>query len=118
VKASVLALVSCSAYSSTLKMEAIFSFETSVDFQRTTQRYIPGGSTLHNHRCENLKSYKEKYVPMYIMIERISVRIQSKDERDDDIRVIADLTLGRDIDCSGLMCSLISLVLPGLYNPE
>jgi hypothetical protein len=29
------------AYSSTLKMEATFSSETEVDFQRTTQRYIP-----------------------------------------------------------------------------
>jgi hypothetical protein len=46
-------LVSCSAYSSNLKMEAICSSETSVDFQRTTE-----DSTLHNHRCENLKSYK------------------------------------------------------------
>jgi hypothetical protein len=29
------------AYSSTLKMEAICSSETSVDFQRTTRRYMP-----------------------------------------------------------------------------
>jgi hypothetical protein len=29
----------------------------SVDFQRTKRRYIPEDSTLHNHRCENLKSY-------------------------------------------------------------
>jgi hypothetical protein len=36
-------------------MEAICSSETSVDFQRTTQRYIPEDITLHNHRCENLK---------------------------------------------------------------
>jgi hypothetical protein len=35
-----------SAYSSTLKMEAICSSETSVGFQRTTQRYIPEDSTL------------------------------------------------------------------------
>jgi hypothetical protein len=27
-----------------------------VDFLRTTRRYIPEDSTLHNHRCENLKS--------------------------------------------------------------
>jgi hypothetical protein len=33
-------LVSCLAYSSTLKMEAICSSETSNDFQRTTRRYI------------------------------------------------------------------------------
>jgi hypothetical protein len=41
---------------STLKMNAICSSETSVDTQRTTRRYIPEDSTLHNHRCENLKS--------------------------------------------------------------
>jgi hypothetical protein len=34
-------LVSFSAYFSILKMEAICSSETSVDFQRTSQRYIP-----------------------------------------------------------------------------
>jgi hypothetical protein len=37
-------------------MEAICSFETSVDSQRTTRRHIPEDNTLHNHRCENLKS--------------------------------------------------------------
>jgi hypothetical protein len=26
-----------------------------VDFQQTTQHYIPEDNTLHNHRCENLK---------------------------------------------------------------
>jgi hypothetical protein len=44
-------LVFCSAYS-TLKMEAIYSSEMSVDSQRTTRRYIPED----NHRCENIKS--------------------------------------------------------------
>jgi hypothetical protein len=38
-------------------MEAICCSETSVDFQRTTRRYIPEDITLHNHRCENLKFY-------------------------------------------------------------
>jgi hypothetical protein len=33
--------VSCLAYSPTMKMEATCSFEKSVDFQRTTWRYIP-----------------------------------------------------------------------------
>jgi hypothetical protein len=28
-----------------------------VDTKRTTRRYIPEDGTLHNHRCENLKSY-------------------------------------------------------------
>jgi hypothetical protein len=39
-------LVSCLGYFLTLKMEAICSSETSVDFQRTTQCYIPQCSTL------------------------------------------------------------------------
>jgi hypothetical protein len=34
-------LVSCLAYSSTLKMEATCSYETLVDFQWTTWHYIP-----------------------------------------------------------------------------
>jgi hypothetical protein len=38
-------------------MEAICSSETSVDTQRTKQRYIPEVDTLHNHRYENLKPY-------------------------------------------------------------
>jgi hypothetical protein len=53
-------LVSCSAYSSTLKMEAIFSSETSAETRRTTRRHIPEDDSLHNHRCENLKSYNMK----------------------------------------------------------
>jgi hypothetical protein len=44
--------------SSTLKMEAICSSETSVETQRTTRRHVPEDDTFHNHRCENLKSYK------------------------------------------------------------
>jgi hypothetical protein len=35
-------------------MEAICSSETSVDL--TTRRYIPDDRTLHNPRCDNLKS--------------------------------------------------------------
>jgi hypothetical protein len=42
------ALVSCSTYSSTLKMEAICYSETSVDFRQTTRRYIPENSTLYD----------------------------------------------------------------------
>jgi hypothetical protein len=38
-------------------MEAICFSETSVETQRTTRRHIPEDDTLHNHRCENLKSY-------------------------------------------------------------
>jgi hypothetical protein len=45
-----------SAYFSTLEMEDIYSSEMSVDVQRTTKRYIPEDGTLHNHRCDKLKS--------------------------------------------------------------
>jgi hypothetical protein len=38
-------------------MEAICSSETSVETQRTTRHHIPEDDTLHNHGCENLKSY-------------------------------------------------------------
>jgi hypothetical protein len=39
-------LVSCLAYFSTLKMEATCFSEASVEFQRTTWRYIPEDRTL------------------------------------------------------------------------
>lgn len=29
-----------------------------VDFQQSTQQYIPEDRTLNNHHCKNLKSYK------------------------------------------------------------
>jgi hypothetical protein len=45
------------ARSSTLKTEAKFSSGTSFDFHRTTWRYIPESTTLHNHRCGNPRSY-------------------------------------------------------------
>jgi hypothetical protein len=39
-------LVSCLAYSSTLKVEAISYYETSVDFHRTSLCHIPEDRTL------------------------------------------------------------------------
>jgi hypothetical protein len=51
-------LVSSSAYSSTLKIEAACSSETSIDFQWTRQRYIPEDRILNNHRYDNFKSYR------------------------------------------------------------
>jgi hypothetical protein len=39
--ATYLTLVSCSAYSLSLKMKVICSFEASVDFQQTTWNFIP-----------------------------------------------------------------------------
>jgi hypothetical protein len=50
-------------YSSTLKMEAIRSSETSGTTLWTTRRHIPEDDTLQNHCCENLKSYKNLDVP-------------------------------------------------------
>jgi hypothetical protein len=41
------------AYSSTLKMEATCSSEKSVDFQQTTQRYIPEDRTLQTWKCSH-----------------------------------------------------------------
>jgi hypothetical protein len=35
----------------------MFLSETSVASQQTTRLHIPEDDTLHNHRCENLKSY-------------------------------------------------------------
>jgi hypothetical protein len=49
-------LVSCLAYSSTLKMEVTCSSGMSVDFHHNTWRYIPEDRTLQSHCCENLKS--------------------------------------------------------------
>jgi hypothetical protein len=63
-------LVSCSACSLTLKMEAICSTEMSVDFHWTTQRYIPEDSTHHNHHCENLKKFTS--VPSEVQCEGYS----------------------------------------------
>jgi hypothetical protein len=41
-------------------MEAIYSYETSVDFHRITRRYITEDRPLHTLHCENLKSYIPK----------------------------------------------------------
>jgi hypothetical protein len=49
------ALVSCLAYSSTLNMEAICSSETSLDFQWTTQLYIPEDRTLDKYVIQSQK---------------------------------------------------------------
>jgi hypothetical protein len=48
--------MACFAYPSPLKMEEVYSSETSIDFRRTTQRYIQKERNLRNHRCGNLQS--------------------------------------------------------------
>jgi hypothetical protein len=39
----------------------------SLEFQWTTQPYVPEDSTLHNHCCENLKYYNTKTFSLYAL---------------------------------------------------
>jgi hypothetical protein len=66
-------LVSCSAYSSTLKIEAICSSETSVDFERTTLRYIPEDSALRN-------VISQENVEVIILLINFDLSIAEKDQ--------------------------------------
>jgi hypothetical protein len=54
-------LVYCLAYSSTLKMEAMFSSDTSVDFQQITQLHNTEGriGEYPNLHCHNLRNVRE-----------------------------------------------------------
>jgi hypothetical protein len=63
---------------STLKMEAICFSETFVDTQRTTRRYVLEDGTLHNHRCENLKSYTAKFMTGLSIPKLSSIFLHSK----------------------------------------
>jgi hypothetical protein len=58
-------LVSCLAYSLTLKTEATCSSEMLVDFQQTALCYIPGGQTLNNLIC---------WQPSHIFSESVSCK--------------------------------------------
>jgi hypothetical protein len=49
-------LVSYVAYYLILKMKTKCLSETSINFHRTTLRYIPEDKAFHSHRCENLAS--------------------------------------------------------------
>jgi hypothetical protein len=51
-------ITSCLAKYLILKTEEICSSEKSADFHRAIRRYILQDRSFHNHRCENLKSYK------------------------------------------------------------
>jgi hypothetical protein len=50
--------------------------ETYAGFQRNTRRYISEDRTLHNHSCENLKSYtdikmnKTSHIRVYMYISK------------------------------------------------
>jgi hypothetical protein len=65
-----LTLVSCAAYSSTLKMEAICSSETS-DFQQTTRLYIPEDRTL-----QKTKVLKQVSTAQWRVQTRLTITIQ------------------------------------------
>jgi hypothetical protein len=69
---------SCEIIFSTLKMEAICSSETSVETQQTTPRHIPEYDTLHNHRCENLKSYIHQPVWGYKVEEKLYLGVREQ----------------------------------------
>jgi hypothetical protein len=59
------------ASSSTLKMRATCSSETSIDFQHATRRYIPEDGAFHKHRCENLRPYiKINVFPLTVFLQR------------------------------------------------
>jgi hypothetical protein len=47
-------------------MELKYFSETSVDFQRTTRRYITEDRTLHSHHCENLTSYTTLFLISFV----------------------------------------------------
>jgi hypothetical protein len=61
-------------------MDVIFSFEISVDFQRTTQSYVRDNITVNSDRCENLKYIINMYLyrPFYcvrrIALPHVNVR--------------------------------------------
>jgi hypothetical protein len=51
---SLLQLLLCLLFSH--QMDLIYSTETSVHLERTTERYISEVRSLYKHRCKNLKS--------------------------------------------------------------
>jgi hypothetical protein len=61
------------------KMDAIQSYQTLTDFQRTTRRYIPAYRTLSSHRRENIKSnfVYMKFIKVYLSIPEIKILIAS-----------------------------------------
>jgi hypothetical protein len=67
-----LLLVSCLAYSLTLKIEATCSYEMSVDFGQHTRHYIPEDRTLHSHRCDCPRSNSYVYDNILSSVNLIS----------------------------------------------
>jgi hypothetical protein len=52
-------------------LPGLFSTETSVDFERTTRRYIPEHRILHNYRCDNSHPTNEYLSDQNLRVERL-----------------------------------------------
>jgi hypothetical protein len=70
-------LVSCVTYSSTVKTEAICSFETSVHFHRSVRSYIADDTTLHN--TEVLQTYC-KFSPSFVEKLEVWTKVENSEE--------------------------------------
>jgi hypothetical protein len=55
--------------------------ETSADFQRTKLRYITKDTILHNHRCENVKSYLYAKVRLFSYVKQALLWINIAENR-------------------------------------
>jgi hypothetical protein len=72
-------------------MKAKLLSETTVDFQWTTQRYIPEDRPLHNHWCDNLK-------PLYrYMLCRVQNISDNASPSDSDAGPYVTITMGNKI---------------------
>jgi hypothetical protein len=73
-------LVSCSPYFSTLKMEAIFSSEMSVDFRRTTRNDMPEDITslfiFFSVHEDSVRFLRGRNICIYIYITHVTFRLQ------------------------------------------
>jgi hypothetical protein len=69
-------LVSCLAYSLTIKMEVTRSVETSTDFHWPAWCYIQEDRTPQTHHCKNLKAYK--LITELMELERLSVCLEQQ----------------------------------------
>jgi hypothetical protein len=53
----------------TIKMEAVYSPKTLVNFYQTTWCHIPDNGTLHSHHCETLNTHtKQNFLYKYILV--------------------------------------------------
>jgi hypothetical protein len=77
-------MISCLAYSSTVKMEATCSSQTSADIQRTTPRYIPEDRTIEDELFvkrgmlpqlhDNLVFIHLEIFTFYLLLKAINVK--------------------------------------------